>query len=411
MSQQIYSHRFPCGLTLVAEEMSWLESAAFALLLPGGVVRETDAQGGLASLTTELVQRGAGSRDSRQLVSDLENLGAETSASVSIAHTSLGGAMPAESLLGVLSIYSDIARRPIIPADQLEDARSACLQEVRSVEDDLAQKSMQRLRIMHYGSPWGRSSQGTLESVGGHSLEDVQNFFSNTFQPDSAILSVAGKFEWSTLKDHVGSLLADWSGTSLPPAPEITGTMGYEHIHADSSQTHIAVAFEGLPYNHPDYFQLRGAIGALSDGMSSRLFSEVREKRGLCYTVYATCHSLRDRGSIIAYSGTTAERAQETLDVLVAELHRLHDGVEDFEIQQLKRRIKRALIIQQESSPSRAGSIAYDWYHLARVRTMKELSQMVDALSSETVNHFLADHRPSKFTIVTVGPKPLIPPV
>jgi len=145
--------------------------------------------------------------------------------------------------------------------------------------------------------------------------------------------------------------------------------------------------------------------------MSSRLFSEVREKRGLCYTVYASVHSLRDRGSVIAYSGTTAERAQETLDVLVAELLRLHDGVEEIEIQQLKRRFKRSMIMQQESSTSRAGSIAYDWYHLARVRTIKELSQIVDSLSSETVNRYLAASRPQRFTIVTVGPKPLTPPV
>lgn len=391
--------------------MNWLESAAFALLLPGGVVRETSSQGGLASLTTEMVQRGAGSRDSRQLVADLENLGAETSASVSIAHTSLGGAMPAESLMPVLSIYADIARRPIIPADQLEDARNACLQEVRSVEDDLAQKSMQKLRMQHYGSPWGRSSQGTLESVASHSIDDVQNFYATNFKPEKGILTVAGKFDWEALKDQVANLFGDWGGESNAPDTQVTGEMGYTHIQAESSQTHIAVAFEALPYSHQDYFQLRGAIGALSDGMSSRLFSEVREKRGLCYTVYASVHSLRDRGSVIAYSGTTAERAQETLDVLVAELLRLHDGVEEIEIQQLKRRFKRSMIMQQESSTSRAGSIAYDWYHLARVRTIKELSQIVDSLSSETVNRYLAASRPQRFTIVTVGPKPLTPPV
>ena len=158
-----------------------------------------------------------------------------------------------------------------------------------------------------------------------------------------------------------------------------------------------------MPYSHPDYFQIRGAVGVLSDGMSSRLFTEVREKRGLVYTVHAMCHSLRDRGAIIAYAGTTAERAQETLDVMLAELNGLYDGITADEIDRLKGRIKRALIIQQESSPSRAGSIALDWYYLNRVRTMAELSQIIDDLTADTINAYLAAHRPSQFTITTVG--------
>jgi predicted Zn-dependent peptidase len=141
----------------------------------------------------------------------------------------------------------------------------------------------------------------------------------------------------------------------------------------------------------------------LSDGMSSRLFTEVREKRGLVYTVYAACQSMRDRGAILSYAGTTAERAQETLDVMLAELKSLYDGITADEIDRLKGRIKRSLIIQQESSPSRAGSIALDWYYLNRVRTMAELSQIIDNLSADSINTYLAANRPQHFTITTVG--------
>ena len=143
--QKIYSHQLPNGLTLVAEEMHWLESAAFALLVPAGCAYEPADKLGLGNLTCEMAQRGAGERDSRQFLADLENLGADTSASVSIAHTSFGGAMPAESLPQVLAIYADLIQRPHLPEDQLEDARLGCLQEVRAIEDDLAQKTMQQL--------------------------------------------------------------------------------------------------------------------------------------------------------------------------------------------------------------------------------------------------------------------------
>jgi predicted Zn-dependent peptidase len=175
----------------------------------------------------------------------------------------------------------------------------------------------------------------------------------------------------------------------------------------ESSQTHIGIAFDSVPYPHPDYYLARGAIGVLSDGMSSRLFTEVREKRGLCYTVYASCHSLRDRGSVLCYSGTTTDRAQETIDVILAELKRLSLGVEVDELDRLKARIKSTLIMQQESSPSRSGSIAADWYFLGRIQTLQELRQIIDGLTCERINRYLADHPPSNFSIVTVGEKPL----
>ena len=407
MTQKIYNHRLTNGLTLVAEEMPWLESAAFALLLPAGCSAEGVHQLGLASLTCEMAQRGAGPRDSRRFIADLENLGADSSASVSVAHTAFGGAMPAESLLPVLEIFADAAQRPHLPEDQLEDARLGCLQEVRAVEDDLAQKTMQLLRARHYADPFGRSPQGIEPTVAALSMADVQSFYETRYSPTSAILAVAGKIDWPVLKDRVGELFGDWVAAEIPAKSESPPPRSYLHVPVESNQTHVAIAVDAVSYAHPDYFQIRGAVGVLSDGMSSRLFTEVREKRGLVYTVYATCHSLRDRGAILAYAGTSEERAQETLTVLTAELKQLYSGIATDEITCLKGRIKRALIIQQESRPSRAGSIALDWYYLQRVRTMTELGRIIDGLSAESINHYLAANRPRDFTIVTIGQQPL----
>lgn len=408
MPQKIHSYELSNGLTLVAEEMPWLESAAFALLIPAGCACESPDKLGLASLTCEMAQRGAGERDSRQFIAALENLGADTSASVSIAHTSVGGAMPAESLPQVLALNADLVRRPHLPEDQLEDARLGCLQEVRAVEDDLAQKTMQQLRLRHYAEPWGRSAQGTEPTVTSLTNADVRHYFETLYSPRGAILSVAGKIDWPQLKGHVENLFSGWQAGAAASIQETPPPKKYHHLTVESNQTHIGIATGAVPYSHADYFQIRGAIGVLSDGMSSRLFTEVREKRGLVYTVYATCHSLRDRGAILAYAGTTAERAQETLDVMLAELNKLYDGITSDEIDRLKGRIKRALIIQQESSSSRAGSIALDWYYLGRVRTMVELSRIIDGLSAETINAYLAANRPRNYTIVTIGQNPLL---
>jgi predicted Zn-dependent peptidase len=407
VTQKIYSHQFPNGLTLVAEEMDWLESAAFALLVPAGCALEPAGQLGLGNLTCEMIQRGAGDRDSRQFVADLENLGADTSASVSIGHTSFGGAMPAESLPAVLGIYADLIQRPHLPPDQLEDARLGCLQEVRSVEDDLAQKLMQTLRRRHYAEPWGRSAQGTIETLSGLSIKDIRQHYESRFVAKGAILSVAGKIAWPKLRERVEQVFGSWQAGAPAQVEEQAPPRSYEHLTVESSQTHIGLALDAVPYSHPDYFQLRGAIGVLSDGMSSRLFTEVREKRGLVYTVYAMCHSLPGRGGVLAYAGTTAERAQATLEVMSEELKKLYEGVTQEELDRLKGRIKRSLIIQQESSSSRAGSMALDWYYLGRVRTIAELSKIIGDLSPASINGWLAANPPGPFTVVTVGPERL----
>ena len=402
-AQRIYTHELKNGLTLIAEEMDWLESAAFALLVPAGAALEAAGQGGLGHLTCEMIERGAGQRDSRQIIADLENLGADCSSSCSNTHTSFGGAMPAESLERVLAIYGDIVQRPHLPADQLEDARLGCLQDVHALEDDLSQKLLLELRQRFYADPHGRSALGTVESLSGLTHADVGRFFRSYYQPQQAILSVAGKIDWPRLKAIVEDHFGPWQRGALSPLKEAPPPRGYQHLSVDSSQTHIGIGYEGLAYGDADYFQLRGAIGVLADGMSSRLFTEVREKRGLAYTVFAMCHTLKDRGGVFAYAGTTADRAQETLDVLSAELRRLPDGIQAEELARLKGKIKRALILQQESSPSRSGSMAFDWYFLGRVRTMAELSKIIDELSVESINGWLKSHPPGDFTVVTLG--------
>ena len=281
---------------------------------------------------------------------------------------------------------------------------------MRALEDDFAQKVMLELRQRRYPDPYGRSSPGTEESVQRIQLEDVRDFFGRHFRPNGAILSVAGKVDWPQLGNHVERLLGDWQPAEEPRFFEKASTGGYQHFPQQSSQTHIGVAYPSVSYSHEDYFQARGAVGILSDGMSSRLFAEVREKRGLCYSIYATCHSLRDRGSVVCYAGTTTERSQETLDVLIHELTRLAAGIGEDELRRLKARIKSILIMQQESSMSRSSSIAADWYFLGRVRTLSEIGRIVDGLSCESINRYLAANPPRDFTVVTLGEKELEAP-
>jgi predicted Zn-dependent peptidase len=407
VTDSIQIHEFDNGLTLVTQRMDWVESAAFSLLVPAGCARDPRPLLGLGNLTSEMVQRGCGPRDSRQFVNDLENLGVDHNSSVANAHASFGGAMPADKLLAALEIYADLVMRPHLPADQFDDAQLACVQELRALEDDLAQRAMLELRRRQYPDPYGRNSPGTLETIQTATVEDVREFFTNYYRPQGAILSVAGKFDFPQLRDHVGELFAAWESAAPQSLDEMPALRTSTHIHHDSSQTHIAIGYSSIPYGHADYYQARAAVGVLSDGMSSRLFTEVREKRGLCYAVYAACHSVLGRGSVVCYAGTTSDRAQETLDVVLHELTNMADGVRGDELQRLKARLKSALIIQQESSASRSSSIAADWYYLRRVLTLEQVGKIVDDLSCASINAYLTANPPGSFTIVTLGQKPL----
>jgi predicted Zn-dependent peptidase len=149
------------------------------------------------------------------------------------------------------------------------------------------------------------------------------------------------------------------------------------------------------------------AVEILSGGMSGRLFTEIREKRALVYNVSASYAGLKDRGSIMGYAGTSNERAQATLDCFIAELHRLSEGVTPAELARAKTGIKASTIMSGESSSSRAGAIAHDFFIRGRIRTLEEIKNEIDAVTVEKVNAYLAAHKPGPFTIVTVGPKEL----
>ena len=398
-------------MVLVGEPMPSFESAAFSFLLPSGCSYDPAGRAGLASLTGEMMLRGAGPRDSRAWISELENLGVERGESVGVAQANYSGATLRGNLGPGLELFADMLRRPHLPPDQLEAGRSVCLQDLRGIDDEPGHKLMIELRRRQYPDPWGRSSHGDEDGLNEITIDDVRHFHAQHYRPNETILGVAGNFDWTELRGRVEELFGGWKSNAVAEPHGLNGRPPGNYIPFESGQSHVGVSYPTIPYRHPDYFQAWAAVGVLSSGSSSRLFTEVREKRGLCYTVHASLHTQRDRASVLCYAGTTAERAQETLDVTVSELMRLADGIEQSELDRLKARIKSSLIMQQESTSARSGSIARDWYHLGRVRTLDEVGRMVDALSAASINAFLDENPPRDLLVVTLGPEPLEVPV
>ena len=405
--QQILVQPMNNGMTLLGEVMPWLESAAFSFSIPAGCQLDPRERRGLASFVCEMVQRGAGALDSRQLLERLEMLGVDSGSSVSLYGTHFSGAMPAEHLADALCVYRDILRQPWLPDDQIEDVRNVCMQELRSIEDDLAQRTMLQLRLRQYGEPDGWGSQGTTEGVTTIDRNAIRWFIRTHYQPDGAVLSVAGNIDWPRFVDTAHELFGDWSGKG-PQSPASSGQIcGNLHIPFESHQSHIGVACPSLTYRDPDYFLARAAAGVLSDGMSSRLFAELRERQGLCYTVFASIHSILGKASLVSYVGTGPDRAQQALDALVRELVALQRGITQEELDRFRIQLRSSLVMQQESSRARASANAGDWIYLGRVRTMDELTGIVNSLTIADVNRLLAERPLSDFNLVTLGPDPL----
>lgn len=405
--QTIHHHTFATGLTLVVEPMQDVQSAAFSLLVPAGSIFDPPGEEGTAALLSDLITRGAGERDSVQLMTELDNLGLQHSEGAGHNYLNFNGATVAESLPAALRIYADMVQRPHLPEDEFEAARLGLEQSLRAIEDEPRQKIMIELRQRCYAAPWGFPNEGTLAGLKNVTAKKVRRHFERCSRPGTAILGVAGKVDLPALVDLVGEAFGTW-----PEKPEPTFQTGprglrCDHITHDSTQTQIGIAYDSVPYRDPDYYAAWAAVGVLSGGMSSRLFTEVREKRGLCYAVYATLHGFRDQGRVLCYAGTTNDRAQETLDVTLRELARVADGIDEQELHRCKARAKSSLIMQQESSSSRATSITRDWYHLGRVTTLDEVRQAIESLTVGSVLDHVHRHPAHDFTVLTLGPKPL----
>jgi predicted Zn-dependent peptidase len=408
----ISSHRLDNGLILVAETIPTVRSAAFTFLLPAGAAFEAADRGGTASMLAEWITRGAGGLDSRELIGALDSLGVSHSEGAQTAHTTLSAATLGRNLIPALGLFADVVRRPALDDDEIEPIRALAVQSLQSLEDDPGTKVVYELRRRHYPDPWGRPAIGSIQGVESASPDDLRAFHAANYRPNGAILAIAGAIDWDELREAVARLYGDWERRLDPTIQVKPAGPRRDHIVKETQQTQIALAYPSVTIHHPDYYLARAATAILGGYSSARLFTEVREKRGLCYTVYASYEAHKDRAAVVGYAGTSTDRAQETLDVTLEEIARLSDtGVEAEELDTMRAGLKSSLIMQQESSMGRSSSLATDWYHLGRVRPLDEVSAALDALTPEAVSDFAARQETRDLTLLTLGPTPLkLPP-
>jgi len=399
------THIFDNGMVILGEPMEAVESVAFGFMLPAGASVVGEGFCGVGGVISDWLFRGAGERSSRELGDALDGLGLHRSSSVGSAFISLGAALEASNLSEALDLYGDIILRPSLDDDEFEPARQLAIDGVHSLDDDPRQKVMIKLREQFYPHPLGISTIGHIEELKALTAEKTRGIVDDHFRLSQTVFAVAGKYDFEKVCRQLEGLFA---GQRREPAGaiEVGSKAGkYMHIEDDSSQVHIGLMADSVTLGHDDYYNARVAVSVLSGGMSARLFTEVREKRGLCYAIGAKYHGLKEAAGVMCYAGTTPDKAQETFDVITSEFGRLGEGVSEEELARAKVGLKSALILQSESSSSRAGSIGIDYYMLGRVRSLDEIKDAIEATSVDSVLAYLQNKRFDDFTVVTIGPK------
>lgn len=408
MVETINKHVLSNGMVLLGEFMEEVESVAFGFMLPAGEAVLPQGCGGAGNVICDWIFRGAGQWESRALGDALDGLGLHRAGSVGSAHITIGAAAEASNLAKALGLYADIILRAKLGDNEFEPARQLAIDAVAALDDDPRGKVMLKLREQFYPAPLGRSTVGEVGQLKELSSEQVRELARERFNLSGTIFAVAGKHDFDAVVKQCEQL---FGGVETKSCTVIeVGDKGdkYTHVPNDGAQVHIGLMTETVKVCDEDYYNARVAISVLGGGMSSRLFTEVREKRGLCYSVGARYHGLKEAAGIACYVGTVPDKAQETLDVIMAEFNRLSEGISEQEIERAKVGLKSSLIMSTESSSSRAGAIGSDHYMLGRVRSLNEIKEAIDATSVESVLGFLQRERVEDFTVVTIGPKDVV---
>lgn len=407
MTQKTSIYQLKNGMTLIGEPLENVLSVSFQFLLPAGASLLPEGSCGAGTVISDWLFRGAGQHSSRELIQALDRLGIHRSASPSAHHLSLSASLESSNLPEALDLCADMILRPQLAADQFELSRQLAVSELQGLDDDPRQKAMILLYEHFYPDPFGRPAVGKLDELKGLSFEQCADIARTIFHPSEVIFSICGNYDFETVKDQIEKTFDRTSSKGLSAQPPVMKEKSYRHFPTEGAQVHIGIMTPAPLAGGDAYYEMAAAVSILSGSMSSRLFTEVREKRGLCYAVGANYKILKDYAGIACYAGTTPDKAQQTLDVILDQFRILKNGISADEIQRAKVGLKTSLIMQSESTYARSSGIAADYFLLGRIRTLDEIREKIEALSVDSVQEFLKSHPFEDFTVVTLGPKPI----
>ena len=377
------------GLRIAVEPMPGLHSAAVGVFLTAGGRHERVEQNGIAHFLEHMAVKGTPTRSAREIAEEIEDVGGYINAYTGKEMTAYYARVLAADVPRALDILADIVLNPLFEGPDIEVERGVILQEIGQAldtPDDIIFDWLQEVAFPD--QPFGRTILGPAESVGRFGRADLAGFVAEHYGPDRIIVAAAGAVDADRIRADVERMFGQLERRPKLDLAAARFAGGERREARDLEQVHVALAFEGPSARDEAAHAAQIYATVLGGGMSSRLFQELRERRGLCYSIFAHASAYEDTGLVTLYAGTGADKIRELAELAMDELRRAADGVSVAEIERARAQLKAGLLMGLESASARAERLARMLSIWGRVPSIEETLARIDAVTPERLRAF-----------------------
>lgn len=394
------------GVTIVIQEMDSVESATLGFWVKAGGVTETKENYGISHFLEHMVFKGTVKRSAKRIAEDIENVGGYLNAYTSRNVTAFHSKVLKEDIELAIDILSDMIINPIFPEDELERERGVILQEIGQTIDDPNDIIFDYFQSTAFpDQSMGRPILGTSNIVSRLSAIDLKTYKEKFYTPDAIVFAIAGNCESEKVIDLVGKYtnsIGNKASQAVKIAPIYKGGYFYD-FRPKLEQTHVILGFNGIKFTDEDYYVAALFSSILGEGMSSRLFQEIREKRGLVYSIYSFNSCYRDAGLFGIYAATSSEKVEELLDVAYDEIRKMRNTINEKEFNRTKAQFKSNMLMARESTASVCEQVASQTVLFGNPISMSRILEKINSISIDMVESYTDKILSSEPTLVTVG--------
>jgi predicted Zn-dependent peptidase len=377
--------RLPSGLSVVTDRMPHLQSATLGVWIGSGSRDEANDEHGISHLLEHMAFKGTKRRTARQIAEEIEAVGGDLNAATSVETTAYYARVLKADVPLALDVLSDILSNPTFDPEELRREQSVIVQEIGASEDAPDDLVFERLQETAFPKqPVGRSILGTRDTVRSFTPKRLRAYLTRQYAAPKMVVAAAGAVDHAAVVAEAERRFASFAGAA-PAAPEPAHFHGGTRVETrDLEQVHIALALQGLPVGDEQLFSLQVFTSVLGGGMSSRLFQEVRENRGLCYTITTFHMPYSDTGMFALYAGTDEADAPELMRVVIDQIGDATETLSEKEIARAKTQLKAGLLMALESSEARIGQLGRQMLAYGRPIPLEEIVAKVDAVTVES---------------------------
>jgi predicted Zn-dependent peptidase len=406
----IRKKELPGGLRVFSEPLEEATSVSLGVWIRAGSRDERDEVAGISHLMEHMLFKGTPDMDALQVAQAFESIGAQENAATGEEYTVLYARFLPEHLERALDIMSDMVLRPTL-AD-LEREREVIVEEIRMYEDRPDQMADEYLSsLIFHDDPLGRPIIGSAETVRGVDHDTLRTFHEGTYTAPNIFVVATGKLEREELEEMVEEKLSGlpqgepFVREANPRSPESR----FFYKHKETEQYHVSLGSRGIPAKSEDRYAMAALNNVLGGGMSSRLFHEVREKRGLAYAVYSYHQGYSDAGAIKTYVGSTTGNVEEAVRVISEQLQRIQEeSVPEEELDRTKQQLKSSTLLALESTAARMNRIGRSVITGTELLTPEEISDRIEAVTADEIQRLARKHlNLNHIYLSAVGPKEL----